>query len=89
MGNLGGMKIDKEKKRVVVFLDDTQIAGDIYLTPKTRLTDILNSTQTKDFIPITNATIDILSTKQTLDIKLIEINKNKIKTIFFEADINK
>ncbi len=84
--SMGGMKIEKEPKKVVIFLQDLKVEGNIHLMPKTRLTDILNSNQIKDFIPITNATIEVLSTKETYAVELVEINKCEMRAVYLKSD---
>jgi hypothetical protein len=76
------LKIEKEKYRVIIMLDNMTIIGNIHLTPRSRLTDVLNSNQIKDFIPITDAEIETYNTGQKQFIDLIEVNKNKINAIY-------
>ncbi len=84
MGNAGGLKLDKDIHKVVIFMDDLKIEGNMYFTHKSRFTDVLNSTQIKDFIPITNATVEKLSTKEIFVVELVEVNKHQIKALYLK-----
>ncbi len=79
---MGGMKLEKDKLKVVIFLSNIIVEGNIHVIQKSRLTDFLNSNQIKDFIPVTNATIEILATKEKINVEFIEINKKEIKALY-------
>ncbi len=80
------LKVDKEKCRVVIILDNMKIIGYIHLTPRSRLTDILNSNQIKDFLPVTDAEVEIYTNGCKRFVDFIEINKNKINVIYPEEN---
>lgn len=77
-------KLKKDRYRVVMFLDDIKITGYIHIITNSRLTDVLNSNQMKEFIPITDADIEVYKFNQTQHLDLIEVNKNKIKVMYPE-----
>ncbi len=78
------LKVEKERYRVIILMDNMKITGYMYLTPRSRLTDVLNSNQMKEFIPVTDADIEFYENKQKIYVELIEINKNKINAIYPE-----
>ncbi len=78
------LKVQKEKYRVVMLLEDMKIIGDMHITPRSRLTDVLNSNQIKDFIPITNAEIEVYKTNEKRFVDFMEVNKTKINAIYPE-----
>ncbi len=80
------LKVEKEKYRAVLILDNMKITGYLHITPRSRLTDVLNSNQVRDFIPITDAEIEIYTTNEKRFVDLIEVNKNKISAIYPEED---
>ncbi len=75
-------KVSKERYRVVIILDNMTVTGNIHIMPRSRLTDVLNSNHFKDFIPVTDAEIEIYNTDIKKFIDLIEVNKSKIKAIY-------
>ena len=50
------MQTEKEKIKVVVYLDEWRVEGDLHVLSESRLTDALNA-RMKDFLAITDATI--------------------------------
>ena len=82
---MGGLKLNKDIHRVIIFMDDLKIEGNMYLIQQSRLTDVLNSTHIKEFIPVTNATVVTLSTKESVTVELIEINKHAIKALYIKS----
>ncbi len=78
------LKVRKGRYRVVMLLEDMKIIGDIHITHRSRLTDVLNSNQIKDFIPITNAEIEVYKTNEKRFVEFMEVNKTKINVIYPE-----
>ncbi|MEK6814787.1 MAG: hypothetical protein AABY65_08640, partial [Nitrospirota bacterium] len=59
MANIGPLKRDLEKQRVILFTQHFKIVGDLHLPPGGRLTDFLNrfvgETDRAPFVAVTNA----------------------------------
>lgn len=76
------MKAQKEKLRVVIFASHHEIRGDVHLYENSRLTDILNADAvTKDFLPVTNATILDKRTEKSLHVGFLSINRRHIQIV--------
>ncbi len=79
-----GLKVEKERHKVTIIMDNLKVRGYIHLMPKSRLTDVLNSTNIKDFIPITEA--ELTHDGETVYLQFVEINKHKINAIYLCDD---
>ncbi len=74
------LKVEKEKHKVTLILTNMKIKGYMHVMPKSRLTDALNAPQTREFIPITDAEVEINGDKIFLN--LIEVNKNHVVAVY-------
>jgi hypothetical protein len=78
-----GVQTSKDKIRVVVYVDEWRVEGDLHILADSRLTDALNA-RTKDFLAITDATIYDARTGEQLvtRTKFIDINRTSISVIY-------
>jgi len=76
------MKAHKEKLRVIIYTAHKKIKGEVHLYENSRLTDILNAeTATKDFLPVTNATITDLRDSIACEVSFLSINRTHIEMV--------
>jgi hypothetical protein len=72
----------KDRVKVVVYVDDWRVEGDLHVLSDSRLTDALNA-RMKDFLAITDATIyDARSGEKLVDTKFLDINRTSISIIY-------
>jgi Family of unknown function (DUF6812) len=72
----------KEKVKVVVYVDDWRVEGDLHVLSESRLTDALNA-RLKDFLAITDATIyDAKSGEELVTTRFLDINRASISIIY-------
>ena len=74
------LKIEREKRKVVIIVPGFRVEGFIHMLPKMRLSDFVNTT--RQFIPITQAEIfggD--GTQKLYDCDFMEINRDSIITM--------
>ncbi|MDO9174824.1 MAG: hypothetical protein Q7V62_08460 [Actinomycetota bacterium] len=75
------MQTKKDRIKVVVYVDDWRVEGDLHVLSDSRLTDALNA-RMKDFLAITDATIyDARSGEKLVDTKFLDINRTSISII--------
>ncbi len=79
-----GLKVEKEKYKATIVMNNMRIKGYIHIMPKSRLTDVLNSAQIKDFIPITDAEVEYNG--KTIYLNFVEVNKNHIQALYLCED---
>ena len=78
----GGIHTNKDKMRVVVYVNDWRVEGDMHILTESRLTDSLNA-KTKDFLAITDATIyDARSGEKLVETKFLDINRASISIVY-------
>jgi hypothetical protein len=71
----------KDRVKVVVYVDEWRVEGDLHVLSDSRLTDALNA-RMKDFLAITDATIyDARSGEKLVDTKFLDINRTSISII--------
>jgi len=76
------MKAHKEKLGVIVFTAHHKVRGEVHLYENSRLTDILNGdTGTKDFLPVTNATITDLRSGNSQEVGFLSINRRHVELV--------
>lgn len=77
------MQTSKDKIKVVVYVDDWRVEGDLHILSDSRLTDALNA-RMKDFLAITDATIFDAKTGEELvtRTKFLDINRTSISIIY-------
>ena len=76
------MYTNKDKVRVVVFIGEWRIEGDLHVLAESRLTDALNA-KTKEFLAITDAKIyDAKSGVLSHESKFIDVNRAQVSMIF-------
>jgi tetratricopeptide (TPR) repeat protein len=76
------MKAQKEKLRVIIFTGTHKIRGEVHLYENSRLTDIMNAdAATKDFLPVTNATVEHLQAGHSLTVGFLSINRRVIEMV--------
>jgi hypothetical protein len=72
----------KDRVKVVVYVDEWRVEGDLHVLSDSRLTDALNA-RMKDFLAITDATIyDARSGEKLVDTKFLDINRTSISIIY-------
>lgn len=82
------MKSQKDRLKVVVFTSQHKIQGNLHLIENSRLSDILNTeSQTRDFLPITDAIITDLRTSHIIHAGFISLNKQQIELVIEEQEI--
>lgn len=75
------MQTKKDRVKVVVYVDEWRVEGDLHVLSDSRLTDALNA-RMKDFLAITDATIyDARSGEKLVDTKFLDINRTSISII--------
>jgi hypothetical protein len=78
----GGMHTHKEKVKVVVYVDDWRVEGELHVLSESRLTDALNA-RLKDFLAITNATIyDAKTGERLVTTRFLDINRTSISIVY-------
>jgi hypothetical protein len=77
------VQTNKDKIKVVVYVDDWRVEGDLHILSDSRLTDALNA-RMKDFLAITDATIFDAKTGEELvsKTKFLDINRTSISIIY-------
>jgi hypothetical protein len=77
------VQTNKDKIKVVVYVDDWRVEGDLHILSDSRLTDALNA-RMKDFLAITDATIfDAKSGEELVPkTKFLDINRTSISIIY-------
>lgn len=76
------MQTKKDRVKVVVYVDEWRVEGDLHVLSDSRLTDALNA-RMKDFLAITDATIyDARSGEKLVDTKFLDINRTSISIIY-------
>ncbi len=82
------MKSKKDQLKVLVFTAQHKIQGNLHLIKNSRLSDILNTeSQTRDFLPITDAIITDLRTSHIINAGFISINKRQIELVIEDQEI--
>ena len=76
------MKAHKEKLNVIIYTAYHMIKGEVHLYENSRLTDILNAdAATKDFLPVTNATVTDLRSRAEQNVSFLSINRRHIEVV--------
>lgn len=76
------MQIKKDKVKVVVYVDDWRIEGDLHVLSEGRLTDALNS-RSKDFLAVTDAVIYDARTNAVLTrTPFLDVNRAAISVVY-------
>ena len=82
------MKAKKDQLKVVVFTAKHKIHGNLHLIENSRLSDILNTeSQTRDFLPITDAVITDLNTSHCIQAGFLSLNKKHIELVIEEHEL--
>jgi hypothetical protein len=82
------MKAIKDQLKVVIFTSQHKIQGNLHLIENSRLTDILNTeSQTRDFLPITDAIVTDLRTSHIVNAGFLSLNKRQIELVIEEKEI--
>jgi len=82
------MKARKDQLKVVIFTSQHKIQGNLHLIENSRLSDILNTeSQSRDFLPITDAIITDLRTSHIIHAGFISLNKKQIELVIEEHEI--
>ncbi len=81
------MNAKKEQLNVTIYTPQHKIRGMLHLVQNSRLSDILNTeSMSRDFLPITNATITDLRHDVTINAPFISVNKKMIELVVEERD---
>jgi len=81
------MSAKKEQLNVTVYTPQHKIRGMLHLVQNSRLSDILNTeSMSRDFLPITNASITDLRNDVTVQAPFISVNKKMIELVVEERD---
>jgi hypothetical protein len=81
------MSAKKEQLNVTVFTPQHKIRGMLHLIQNSRLSDILNTeSMTRDFLPITDASITDLRSDITVHAAFISVNKKMIELVVEERE---
>lgn len=78
----GGMHTSKDKVKVVIYLDEWRVEGDLHVLSESRLTDSLNA-KMKDFLAVTDAVIyDARTNEKLVTTRFVDINRASISIIY-------
>ncbi|PKL39303.1 MAG: hypothetical protein CVV41_21440 [Candidatus Riflebacteria bacterium HGW-Riflebacteria-1] len=81
------MSAKKEQLHVTVYTPQHRIRGMLHLVQNSRLSDILNTESvSRDFLPITGASITDLRNDVTVQAPFISVNKKMIELVVEERD---
>lgn len=81
------MSAKKEQLNVTVYTPQHRIRGQLHLVQNSRLSDILNTeTMSRDFLPITGASITDLRSDITVQAAFISVNKKMIELVVEERE---
>ena len=81
------MSAKKEQLSVTVYTPQHKIRGRLHLIQNSRLSDILNTeSMSRDFLPITGASITDLRSDITVQAAFISVNKKMIELVVEEHD---
>jgi hypothetical protein len=76
------MQTRKDKTRVVIYVGEWRVEGDIHILAESRLTDALNS-RNKDFLAVTDAVIYEAKTDDVVArTSFLDINRTTISIIY-------
>ncbi|HNX76997.1 MAG TPA: hypothetical protein PLM07_17650 [Candidatus Rifleibacterium sp.] len=82
------MKAKTDQLKVLIFTSQHKIQGNLHLIKNSRLSDILNTeSQTRDFLPITDAVITDLRTSHIMHAGFISLNKCNIELVIEEQEL--
>lgn len=77
------MKIVSKPVSITAYTTNTIIKGLYQLNEDTRLSDVLNAKNTgKEFLPIKDATVTNINTKEEIKVPFLSLNRNSIEIIF-------
>lgn len=82
------LRIEKDQKRVMIFMPGFKIVGYIHLPVNARLTDTLNYAVDKNpFMPVTNAHgYSLPDNKLCFTAKFLSVNKRRIDLVLIEPE---
>ena len=79
------MQSETEKMRVVLYIGEWRVEGDLHVLVESRLTDALNA-RLRDFLALTDATIyHAVTGEKIAERPFLDVNREGI-TIIYEAD---
>lgn len=77
------MKIVSKPVSITAYTTNTVVKGLYQLTEDTRLSDVLNAKVAgKEFIPIKDATVTNIHTKEEFTVPFLSLNRSNIEIIF-------
>ena len=77
------MQIDKEKLPVDIYTNSFHLEGNTYIYPGSRVTDMMSSRDTHDFIPLTDVIVYSISTGEELfRSDFLNLNKQHIVMVY-------
>lgn len=81
------MNSKKEQLNVTIYTSQHKVRGMLHLVQNSRLSDILNTeSMSRDFLPITSATITNLRNDVTVHAPFISVNKKMIELVVEERN---